>query len=267
MPEPVRSLEGKVALISGTAGGQGRAAAIAFAAAGARVVGCDVKVDEAKETVALVEAAGGEMRSLQPLDSSDPEQADAWVREAVQAYGGVDVLYNNAGSHRTRGPFAESALEDWEATLRFELTIAYVSTKAAWPHLIARGGGVIISTGSISGYQELPPLRTAAHGATKAGIIALTRMFAAEGAEHNIRAISISPGIVRSPVTERFWTGDEAARAAGAAMVAKIPLGRAAECSEIASVAVFLASPGAAYINATDIVVDGGLLGVSTHHK
>jgi meso-butanediol dehydrogenase/(S,S)-butanediol dehydrogenase/diacetyl reductase len=122
-------LDGKVVLVSGTAGGQGRAAALAFAAAGARVVGCDVKVHEAEETVALVKAAGGDMRSLQPLDPSDPKQAEAWVHEATAAYKGVDVLYNNAGSHRTHGPFSESSLEDWYATLRFELTIAYVSTR------------------------------------------------------------------------------------------------------------------------------------------
>jgi len=262
----VSDLTGKVVLVSGTAGGQGRAAAVAFAQAGAHVIGCDVRTDGAAETVAIVTAAGGSMRSLQPLDPSEPDQAERWVQFAVDAFGGIDVVYNNAGSMRARGAFADSTFEDWNLTLRYELTMAYVVTKAAWPVLIARGGGVIISTASISGHQELPPLRSAAHGATKAGIIALTRMFAAEGAEHNIRAISISPGLVRSPATEAFWTGDAAMQKIGAGMLAKIPLGRAADCAEIASVAVFLASPGAAYINATDILVDGGMIGVSVAH-
>ena len=146
-------LTGKIVLISGTAGGQGRAAAVAFAQAGAHVVGCDVREEGAAETAAIVTASGGSMRSLQPLDPSEPDQAERWVQFALDAFGGIDVVYNNAGSMRARGPFADSTLEDWNLTLRYELTMAYVVAKAAWPALIARGGGVILSTASISGHQ------------------------------------------------------------------------------------------------------------------
>lgn len=256
-------LEGKVVLISGTASGQGRAAALAFAKAGAKVLGCDVAEAAAAETVSMVKAAGGEMRSLHPLDASDPEHAQRWVKEALDAWGGIDVLYNNAGSLRARGPLATSTLEEWNLTLRYELTIVYVPTMAVWPHLIARGGGLIINTGSISGHQEFLPLRTAAHGATKAGVIGFTRTLAAEGAPHRIRSVSISPGVIRSGATERYWTGDEKQRAVGTELIRKIPMQRHGECEEIASVAVFLASPGASFINGTDILVDGGMVGVS----
>lgn len=256
-------LAGKVVLISGTGSGQGRAAALAFAKAGAKVVGCDVNVQGAEETMSLVRAAGGEMLLLHPADVTEPEVAARWVTMAVDAYGGIDVLYNNAGSLRARGPFAKSTLEEWNLTLRYELTIVYVPTMAVWPHLIARGGGLVINTGSISGHTEILPLRSAAHGATKAGVIGFTRMLAAEGAPHRIRSVSISPGVIRSGATERYWTGDAAGRAVGAGMIAKIPMQRHGECEEIATVAVFLASPGASYINGTDILVDGGMVGVS----
>lgn len=256
-------LKGKVVLISGTASGQGRAAALAFARAGARVLGCDVAGEGAAETAAMVKKIGGEMRSMHPLDVSEPANAEAWIKTAVDAWGGIDVLYNNAGSLRARGPFAKSTLEEWNLTLKYELTIVYVPTIAAWPHLIKRGGGLIINTGSISGHREFLPLRTAAHGATKAGVIAFTKTLAAEGAPHKIRAVSISPGVVRSGATARYWTGDEKQRAVGTELIRKIPMQRAGECEEIASVAVFLASPGASYINGTDILVDGGINGVS----
>ncbi|MGE0736001.1 MAG: SDR family NAD(P)-dependent oxidoreductase [Alphaproteobacteria bacterium] len=258
-----KSLAGKVVLISGTAGGQGRAAALAFAQAGARVLGCDVAAEGAAETVALVEKLGGEMRSIHPLDVSEPASAEAWAKAAHDAWGGIDVLYNNAGSLRARGPFAKSTFEEWNLTLRYELTILYVSTIAVWPYLVERGGGLIINTASISGHREFLPLRTAAHGATKAGVIGFTKTLAAEGAPHKIRAISISPGVIRSGATARFWTGDQMQRAIGAEMIRKIPMQRPGECEEIASVAVFLASPGASYINGTDILVDGGMVGVS----
>ena len=257
------SLEGKVALITGTAGGQGRAAALAFARAGAKVFGCDVKADEAEETVALVAREGGEMKSLHPLDASDYDNAKRWAKAARDAWGGIDVLYNNAGSLRAKGPFAASTMEDWDLTIRYELTIVYACSHAVWPYLVARGGGLILNTASMSGHREFLPLRSAAHGATKAGVMGFTRMLAAEGAPYRIRANSISPGLIRSPATERFWSGDQEQRAIGAGLVAKIALGRYGLPEEIANVAVFLASPEAAYINGADILVDGGMTGVS----
>src|ERR1700689_1781444 len=173
------NLEGKIVLITGTAGGQGRAAALAFARAGAKVYGCDVKADEAEETVALVTRAGGEMRSLHPLDASEPGNAKRWAQAAHDAWGGIDVLYNNAGSLRAKGPLASSTIEDWDLTIRYELTIVYVATMAVWPYLVARGGGLVLNTASMSGHREYLPLRTAAHGAAKAGVMGFCRMLAA----------------------------------------------------------------------------------------
>ena len=255
----MEGLKDKVVLISGTAGGQGRAAALAFAREGANVLGCDIKTAEAEETVRMVTKEGGTMRSIQPLDLSDFDNAKSWAKVADDTWGGIDVLYNNAGSLRARVPFANSTIEEWNQTVQFELTMPYVTTLAVWPYLVARGGGLILNTASISGHLELLPLRTAAHGTCKAGMMGLTRMMAAEGAAHNIRAISISPGLIKSPATERFWSGDERMTEIREGIVSHIPMGRTGECEEIASVAVFLASSGASYINGTDILVDGGI--------
>lgn len=256
-------LHGKVALISGTGGGMGRAAAIIFAREGAAIVGCDIDVERSRETVATVTASGGRMVSLEPLDLADPNDANRWMEAALSAFGGIDILFNNAGGLYARGPFGESTLDEWDKTIRNELTIVYVASRAAWPHLVARGGGVILNTASVSGHVELLPMRSAAHGAAKAGVLALTRMLAAEGAQHAIRAVSISPGVTRTYATARFWNGTEAQRATGAAIMAKVPSGRVAEGEDIAEVAAFLASSRAAYVNGADLLVDGGLHGVS----
>lgn len=253
-------LDGKVALISGTAGGQGRAAALAFARAGAKVFGCDVNADGDAETLEMVRAAGGVMESLAPLDPSDPVQAERWAKAAADAFGGIDILYNNGASLRAFGPFAETTMDQWEGTLRYELTIVYTSTKAVWPYLIERGGGIVISIASLVAHVELPPFRSAAHGASKAGVVALARMFAAEGREHNIRSNSISPGLINTPVTASYHAED---KVIGDILTGKIPMGRMGEPEEVAEVALFLASPGASYINGTDIIVDGGMYGVN----
>lgn len=257
------SLDGKVALISGTAAGIGRAAAIAFAGAGAKVFGCDVNAAGSEQTVALVERAGGVMRSLHPVDVSDPAGAKAWVDAGVAAFGGIDVLYNNAAVNHNRTAFAESTLEQWELSLRYELTIVYVSSFAAWPHLVKRGGGLIINVGSIAGHIELWPYRSTTHGTTKAGVIAFTRMLAADGAEHRIRAVSISPGTVHAVSKDWMLAADSPKAAIGKSLIDKTPMGRAGAVEEIADVAVFLATPQASYINGTDILVDGGYTGVS----
>src|ERR1700681_2377157 len=131
-PNEMNGLHGKIVLISGTGGGQGRAAAMAFASAGAKVLGCDINVAGAEQTVEMVKRSGGEMQSMQPLDVSEPDHARVWAELAVSEWGGIDVLYNNAGALSAKGPFAESTLEEWNRTIKYELTIVYVSTMAVW---------------------------------------------------------------------------------------------------------------------------------------
>ena len=253
-------LDNKVATISGTGSGQGRAAAIGFSRAGAKIFGCDTNAEGDAETIDMVRSAGGIMESISPLDASDMSHAERWAKAAHEAFGGVDILYNNASRLGAVGPFSDSTIVEWENSLRSELTIVYTCTRAVWPYLIERGGGIIISCASFCGHIEVPPFRSAAHGACNAGVVALARTFAAEGAAHNIRSNSISPGFIRTPATAIF---DNEEKAVGDALVRKIPLGRMGTAEEIADVALFLASPSASYVNATDFIVDGGVCGIS----
>jgi meso-butanediol dehydrogenase / (S,S)-butanediol dehydrogenase / diacetyl reductase len=227
-------LAGKVCFITGTAGGQGAAAAELFAAEGATVVGCDIKVDG--------------------IDLSDPAQAAGWIERGVADAGRLDVLYNNASATRV-GPFDELSWEDWQFVLRNELDLIFTVTKAAWPHLEAAGGGVVINTASVSAWRGATFIEQAAHGAAKGGVLAFTRHLAASGAPHRIRANSISPGLITTPQIAEFHEDPshpmhELARTH--------PLGRLGEPVDVARVALFLASDDAAYLNAIDIVVDGG---------
>ena len=259
-------LDGKTALISGTGGGQGRAAALVFAREGARIFGCDLKTEGAQETMEMVRKAGGEMYSMHPCDLSNPEAARAWIETANSQWGGFDILYNNAGSIHSRGPFHKTTLEGWNATLMHDLTIVYICSHAAWPHLVARGGGVIINVASVVAYRDTFPTRSTAHCVAKAGVLALTRSLAAEGAASSIRAVSLSPGLIRAPNTEHYWNEEPLEIAKRLAFLGKIPLGRAGHGEEVAEVAAFVASDRASYINGTDILVDGGLNGTSFGH-
>jgi meso-butanediol dehydrogenase/(S,S)-butanediol dehydrogenase/diacetyl reductase len=247
-------LDGKIALITGTGGGQGRAAAVLFAREGAKVVGCDLKAEGAKETLAIVHDHGGEMVSMAPIDISTEAGAEGWVKDAVAAFGGVDILYNNA-SWPVIGPFQTATAEDWHFTVRNELDIVFFVTRAAWPHLIARGGGVIVNTASIAGQRGMAFLPQSAHSATKGGVLALTMQFASAGAPHRIRANSISPGLIASPATQVYVDDPSSGFARKAS---ENPLGRIGYPEDIAKVALFLASDDSAYVNGVDIVVDGG---------
>jgi len=249
-----RRLDGKVALITGTASGMGRAAAVLFASEGATVVGCDVNAEGENETVRQVTAAGGRMFSQAPIDLASVEGAAGWVQFAVEQAGGVDILYNNASATRI-GPFEEVTPDDWHFVIRNELDIIYTVTSAAWPHLIARGGGVIINTASVSAYRGARFAPQAAHGAAKGGVLSITRHLAASGARHGIRANSISPGLIVTGHTRPFL--DEPGHPMNE-LRRNHPLGRLGEPEDVAGVALFLASDAAAYLNAADIVVDGG---------
>ena len=249
----------KVVLISGTGGGQGRVAAMAFAREGARVLGCDVVVEKSEETTRLVTEAGGEMISVEPVDLAEPDDAERWVNTAISHWGQVDVLYNNAGAVGI-APFDDATVEHWNFTLRNELTLSYVAARAVWPHMIKRNSGVIVSVASVAGSVELPVFPGIAHGAANAGVQALTRMLAAAGAEHGIRAVSISPGIVLNPNSPAPY--DDPDSPAMRELWGPTPLGRPAQMDEIVETAVFLASDKASYITGTDIAVDGGMSGV-----
>lgn len=161
-------LEGKVALITGTAGGQGRAAAVLFAREGAKIVGCDLKVEGDQETVRMVRDAGGEMVSIEPLDLGDLDKAQKLAELTEKTYGRLDILYNNAGAARF-APVADFPLEDWEFTVRNELHLVFTMIKAAIPLMIRSGGGSLISTASVAGIMGLPGLGNLAHAATKGG--------------------------------------------------------------------------------------------------
>jgi len=247
-------LDGLVTLITGTAGGQGRAAAERFAAEGALVCGCDVNVEGAEETLRRVTEAGGRMTSWAPVDLADKQDAARFVDGAVAAYGGIDVLYNNASATRV-GPFSDVTEADWHFVIRNELDLVYVVTSLAWPHLIARGGGVVINTASVAAGRGATFIPQAAHGAAKGGVLALTRHLAASGAEHGIRVNAISPGLIATPQIEEFISDPDHPVQR---MAASHPLGRIGRPEDVAGVALFLASPDGGYVNAAEIVVDGG---------
>lgn len=247
-------LAGKVAFITGTAGGQGRAAALLFAREGARIVGCDLDADGAEETVRLVHEADGEMRSSAPVDLGDVDAARAWIEDGVRALGGIDVLYNNASAPRF-GAVGEIDPDDWAFTLRNELDLILWTTQAAWPHLVERGRGSIVNTSSVAGLRGHLGVAEAAHAAAKGGVNALTRQLAAEGAPHRIRANVISPGVIATPALR-------GAVAQGVVTTMPQALGRVGRPEDIAYCALYLASDEASWVTAANFVVDGGLSGI-----
>ncbi len=248
------TLDGKVALITGTAGGQGRVAALVFAREGARVIGSDIQPGANDETVALVREAGGEMTGIAPIDLTDPEQAQQLVEAAVAVHDGLDVVYNNAAIQYF-GPMPDFSVADWRRTIAGELDIPFFVSKFAWQHLVRRGGGVIINVASQAGMiaGAVPPM--IGHVAANAGVIAMTRQLALEGAAHGIRAVAISPGPILTPASDRDLGDDQAARDA---ITSKTLLRRFGRPEEVVELAAFLASDRAAYITGSNFPVEGG---------
>ncbi|MCM3921888.1 SDR family oxidoreductase [Frankia sp. AiPs1] len=250
------SLDGRVVLITGTGSGMGRAGALRFAGAGATVVGADLNVAGNAETEAMVKAAGGRMLGTAPVDLGDHAEAEQWVEAAVQAHGRIDVLWNNA-SACVFATIDAMTVEQWDFSIRNELSIVFVVTKAAWRHLIASAGPdtrpVVINTASVAGHGGGPG--GIAHSATKAAVLAMTHVIAAEGAPYGIRAVSISPGAMDTPGSAEQL----ALPGAREALLSHALVPRLGDPDEVARAAVFLASDDAAFITGTDLLVDGGL--------
>jgi len=231
-------LAGRVALITGTAGGQGAAAAELFAAEGAVVVGCDVK-----------EAPG-----VARVDLTDETAVRAWIDEAAAEHGGVDVLYANAGATRFN-PVEDVTAEEWHFVLRHELDVAFFPVKHAWPHLKKSTQASVVLVGSTAGMTGSMTNGRVAHTVTKAGVIALAKQLAAEGAPHGIRVNCVSPGMIETPATRAdLLSSDHPMRR----IADSIPLGRIGRPEEAVQCALFLASDSASYVTGANLVVDGG---------
>lgn len=240
-------LEGKTAVITGAGGGIGRALARAFAGQGARVILLD---RDEERTAPLVAELGNDAFTL----ACDLSKADeiAAAAEKVEIAGGADILVNNAGILRP-GPLESVSEADWSAMLAVNLTGYLAAAQAFGKGMINRGDGALVHVASIAGSHPQPA--SGAYSASKAAILMLSRQLAFEWGPKGIRSNTVSPGLVRTPLSEPFYR-DEVVKEKRETMV---PLRRIATPDDMADAALFLASRRASYVSGQDIVVDGGL--------
>lgn len=248
----MQELEGKVALVTGAAMGIGRAAALRFASEGAQVVVADVDVRGGRETVDLVEAAGGEA-SFVEADVSARADVEAMVRHCVERFGGLDCAHNNAGIAAPMVPLADYPDEGWDRTIAVMLTGVYHCMKAEIPAMLARGAGAIVNTASGVGLVGYPG--QAAYTASKHGVVGLTKVAALDYGAQGIRVNAICPGTARTPMVDEALAQDPSI---GAHLKALHPIGRIAEADEIAAAAVWLCTPAASFVLGAVLPVDGG---------
>ena len=243
----------KVVVITGTAGGQGREAALRFAGEGAIVAGCDINSNGNLETQKLVEANCGKFIQHSPVDLTDEASVINWLDEVVSEAGKIDVLYANAGATKF-SPIDETSFDEWQFVLKHELDLVFLPVKHSWSFLKESKGNIIL-VGSTAGISGSVTNTRVAHSVTKGGIIAMGRQLAAEGAEHGIRVNTVSPGMVRTPATENDLLAEDHPMRH---IEKSIPLGRIGTATEVVNCAAFLASDEASYVTGANLVVDGG---------
>ena len=245
-------MKGKVALITGAAAGIGRATAIAFAREGARVVVSDVNEAGGAETVDLIEEKGGTAIFIR-ADVADAESVASLVSGTVDAFGGLDFAFNNAGIEGEPSPTAECSGENWDRVIGINLTGVWLCMKREIPVMLERGGGVIVNCASIAGvvgYATMP-----AYTASKHGVIGLTRTAALEYANQKIRVNAICPGVIETEMIERFAHGDPERRAQ---LLEGVPVGRLGRPEEIANAVLWLCADDSAFVTGHPLVIDGG---------
>ncbi len=243
-------LEGKVAIITGGGSGIGRAAAQLFAREGAKVVVADYNAEAGENTVQAIQDSGGEAIFVK-VDVSDAEQVRNMVQTALEAYGGIDILFNNAGI-LLFGTILDTDQKDWTRLISINLNGVFLCSKAVIPHMIERGGGSIINTSSSTGAHDVAA-NIAAYVTSKGGVTLLTKAMAVDHAKDHIRVNAIAPGPTDTPMLRENMSPEELADFA-----ATFPMKRLGRPEELAYAALFLASDEASFVTGAVLAVDGG---------
>ncbi|MGM0590266.1 MAG: glucose 1-dehydrogenase [Halobacteriota archaeon] len=250
----MNGISGTVALVTGASSGIGRSIARRFADEGAKVTVADVDAGGGAETVSLIESAGGDAVFVE-TDVSDDADVARMVDTAVETFGGLDFVVNNAGIEGESAPLADQTVENWDRVVDVNLKSVFLGMKHAIPALLDGGGGAIVNVSSVAGLVGFEG--TGPYVASKHGIVGLTKTAALEYAEQGIRVNAVCPGIVETPMIDRYTHGDEDA---AAQLTATEPMGRMADPDEIAGTVVWLCSDDASFVTGHPMAVDGGLV-------
>lgn len=249
-----KNFQGKVAFITGASSGIGKATAMAFARAGADVALADVELDKGAVTAREIEKLGAKVLLLKCDVSRDLDVRSA-VGRTIETFGRMDAAFNNAGIEGEQGSTVDCTEGNWDRVIDTNLKGVWFCMKSQIPQMIRQGGGAIVNCSSIAGMVGF--LGIPAYVASKHGVIGLTRSAALEYAKENVRVNAVCPGVIQTPMVDRFTHGEAQARSE---LIEGEPIGRIGKPEEVAEAVLWLCSDRASFVTGHPMVIDGGWL-------